>query len=82
MALSLADADAMIAACRRNGVQLGVCLQRRAEPLFRRVHDAIHGGDLGEITLGVVTMPSISAMNPTTRRPSGAARGPSTAAAC
>ena len=57
MALSLADADAMIAACRKNGVQLGVCLQRRAEPLFRRVHDAIHGGDLGEITLGVVTMP-------------------------
>ena len=57
MALSLADADAMIAACRENGVRLGVCLQRRAEPLFRRVHDAIHGGDLGEITLGVVTMP-------------------------
>ena len=57
MALSLEDADAMIAACRQNGVQLGVCLQRRAEPLFRRVHDAIHGGDLGEITLGVVTMP-------------------------
>ncbi len=57
MALSLADADAMIAACRDNGVQLGVCLQRRAEPLFRRVHDAIHGGDLGEITIGVVTMP-------------------------
>lgn len=57
MALSLPDADAMIAACRANGVQLGVCLQRRAEPLFRRVHDAIHGGDLGEITLGVVTMP-------------------------
>ncbi len=57
MALSLADADAMIAACRENGVQLGVCLQRRAEPLFRRVHDAIHAGDLGEITLGVVTMP-------------------------
>ena len=57
MALSLADADAMIAACRENGVQLGVCLQRRAEPLFRRVHDAIHGGDLGDITLGVVTMP-------------------------
>ena len=57
MAISLADADAMIAACRDNGVRLGVCLQRRAEPLFRRVHDAIHGGDLGEITLGVVTMP-------------------------
>lgn len=57
MALSLADADAMISACRQNHVQLGVCLQRRAEPLFRRVHDAIHGGDLGHISLGIVTMP-------------------------
>ena len=57
MALSLADADTMIAACQEAGVQLGVCLQRRAEPLFRRVHDAIHGGDLGEISLAVVTMP-------------------------
>jgi UDP-N-acetyl-2-amino-2-deoxyglucuronate dehydrogenase len=57
MALSLADADAIIAACRENNVRLGVTLQRRVEPLFRRVHDAIHGGDLGEITLAAVTMP-------------------------
>ncbi len=57
MALSVADADAMIAACRENNVRLGVCLQRRAEPLFRRVHDAIHAGDLGDIILGVVSMP-------------------------
>jgi len=57
MALSLADADAMIAACRENNVRLGVTLQRRVEPLFRWVHDAIHGGDLGEITLAAVTMP-------------------------
>ena len=57
MALSLADADAMIAACDRAGVNLGVVLQRRAEPLFRRVYDAIQAGDLGDLTLGVVTVP-------------------------
>jgi len=57
MALSLADADAMIDACARADVALGVILQRRAEPLFRRVRDAIEQGDLGELTLGVVTMP-------------------------
>ncbi len=57
MAVALADADAIIAACQANGVRLGVTLQRRVEPLFRRVHDAIHNGDLGEITLAAVTMP-------------------------
>jgi predicted dehydrogenase len=57
MALNLADADAMIAACKNAGVKLGVVLQRRAEPLFRRVYDAIAAGDLGELTLGMVTIP-------------------------
>ncbi|MBX3050591.1 MAG: Gfo/Idh/MocA family oxidoreductase [Caldilineaceae bacterium] len=57
MALSLADADNIIAACQKRGVRLGVALQRRVEPLFRRVYDAIRGGDLGEITLASVTMP-------------------------
>lgn len=57
MALSLADADAMIAACEQADVTLGVVLQRRAEPLFRRIYDAITAGDLGELTLGVVTIP-------------------------
>jgi UDP-N-acetyl-2-amino-2-deoxyglucuronate dehydrogenase len=57
MALSLADADATIAACDRAGVKLGVVLQRRTEPLFQRIHRAVQAGDLGELTLGVVTMP-------------------------
>lgn len=57
MALSLADADAAIAACAQAGVKLGVALQRRAEPLFQRVHLAIAAGDLGDLTLGVVTIP-------------------------
>jgi predicted dehydrogenase len=38
-------------------VQLGVILQRRAEPVFRRVREAIQAGDLGDLTLGVITMP-------------------------
>ena len=57
MALSLADADATIAACERAGVKLGVILQRRAEPLFQRIHSAVQAGDLGDLTLGLVTMP-------------------------
>jgi UDP-N-acetyl-2-amino-2-deoxyglucuronate dehydrogenase len=57
MALSLADADTMVAACDRAGVKLGVVLQRRAEPPFQRIHRATQAGDLGELTLGVVTMP-------------------------
>ncbi|MEZ4660257.1 MAG: Gfo/Idh/MocA family oxidoreductase [Caldilineaceae bacterium] len=36
MALSLADADAMIDACARNGVKLGIALQRRRTALHPR----------------------------------------------
>jgi len=57
MALTLADADAMIAACEQAGVKLGVLLQRRAEPLFAQVFRAIRAGDLGDLTLGLVTIP-------------------------
>jgi len=57
MALSLADADRMIGACRSNGVLLGVCLQRRTEPLFRKIRAAISGGDLGDVTLAGLTLP-------------------------
>lgn len=57
MALNLADADAMIAACEQAGVKLGVVLQRRAEPLFKKIHAAIQAGDLGELTLGLASMP-------------------------
>lgn len=57
MALSLADADAMIAVCKGSGVRLGVVFQRRSDPTFMRVRKAIEEGDLGELTLGVVTIP-------------------------
>ena len=57
MALSLADADAMIEACDKAGVKLGVTFQRRYEPYFSRIHQAIEAGDFGDLTLGVVTIP-------------------------
>jgi predicted dehydrogenase len=57
MALSLCDADAMLAACDEAGVRLGVMLQRRVEPVFSRVYVAIRCGDLGELTLGAITIP-------------------------
>ena len=59
MALSLADADRMIAACAEAGVRLGVVFQRRAEPLFQTIHTALQAGDLGDLALGVVTMPYV-----------------------
>jgi predicted dehydrogenase len=57
MALNLAGADAMIAACDRAGTKLGVVLQRRAEPLFEQIHRAVRGGALGELVLSIVTLP-------------------------
>ena len=57
MALSLADADAMIAACHAAGVRLGVVLQRRTDPLFAAVRRAIDAGELGRLALGTVSVP-------------------------
>lgn len=57
MALSLEDADAMIEACRANGVTLAVCLQRRTEPAVKRVREAVAGGALGRVTLAGAFMP-------------------------
>lgn len=57
IALSLADADALIEACRAAGVQLGVALQRRTDAEFRAAHDAIAAGALGNMVLGAITVP-------------------------
>jgi predicted dehydrogenase len=57
IALTLADADAMIAASRDAGVRLGVALQRRTEPASRALHAAIRAGELGELVLGTATVP-------------------------
>jgi len=57
IAIDLGEADAMIAACEEARVRLGVTLQRRALPLFRKIRQAVEAGDLGELVLGTVTMP-------------------------
>lgn len=57
MALTMEDAQAMIAACEVAGVKLGVVLQRRGETLFSSIRNAIHAGALGKLTLGLVTVP-------------------------
>jgi predicted dehydrogenase len=57
MALTLADADAMIGACAQVGVQLGVALQRRTEPDFQRLQAAAAAGELGQLVLGSVSVP-------------------------
>jgi UDP-N-acetyl-2-amino-2-deoxyglucuronate dehydrogenase len=59
MALSLEDADAAIAACDDAGVQFGVALQRRVDPVFSAVRAAIQAGHLGNMVLGSVTIPYV-----------------------
>lgn len=63
MALTLADADAMIHACRQAGVLLGVALQRRTDPAFAAAQAAIAGGALGRLVLGSVTVPYFRAQD-------------------
>ena len=59
MALTLADADAMIQACRDANVQLGVVLQRRTDPTFSLVRESLVGHELGEMVLGSITVPYV-----------------------
>lgn len=57
MALDLEDAEAMIQAFSKNDRLLGVALQRRAQPMFQKIHQAVSAGDLGDLTTGLVTIP-------------------------
>jgi len=57
MALSVSEAKAMIACADKNDVQLAVALQRRADPLFKTVKQAIKNGDLGKLTMASIVMP-------------------------
>ena len=55
MASSLAQADAMLAACERTGVQLAVNHQMRFMPHYNRVRELIGGNDLGTLSSIVVS---------------------------
>jgi predicted dehydrogenase len=47
MALSVADCERMIAACRANDVKLGVAYYRHFYPVVRRVKELLESGELG-----------------------------------
>lgn len=50
MALSLYDADRLIAACRENHVYLGVCHQNRFNLVVKKLRQALEDGRFGQIT--------------------------------
>lgn len=56
LAASLADCDAMLAASRRAGTQLGVVSQRRFCEPVQRMKRALDAGKIGRPVLGVVAM--------------------------
>ncbi len=56
LAASLADCDAMIAAARKAGTNLGVISQRRMYEPVRRMKTAIDAGKIGRPILGVFSM--------------------------
>lgn len=56
IALSLADADALIDAANEAGVKLCAVLQNRCNPPVRDLYDAIQAGKLGKLRLGTATV--------------------------
>lgn len=56
LASDIKDSDAIIDACRRRGVKLGVISQRRWYPPVSRVKGAIENGKIGKPVLATVTM--------------------------
>jgi UDP-N-acetyl-2-amino-2-deoxyglucuronate dehydrogenase len=56
LASSLADCDAILAAARAAGVNVGTISQRRFYPPCRRIHQAIQDGKLGKPILGTATI--------------------------
>ncbi len=46
---SPAEADAMVAACDRHGVAFNYGTQRRYMPMYQKIRDMAHNGELGEL---------------------------------
>lgn len=54
MALGTSECDEMLAACRANGVKLGIAYYRRFYPVINRVKEIIAAGELGKISFAQV----------------------------
>src|SRR2546426_3301233 len=48
MAMDVAECDQMIAACRANGVRLGISYYRRFYPVVIRIGDILASGEIGD----------------------------------
>ncbi|NLO74683.1 MAG: Gfo/Idh/MocA family oxidoreductase [candidate division WS1 bacterium] len=55
--VTLEAIDALIAACDENQVKLGVVLQLRTYPFFRRIQTAVREGQLGRLYYGAAIVP-------------------------
>ena len=55
--ITLEAIDSLIAACRDHGVKLGVMLQLRSYPFFRRIESAVREGKLGRLYYGAAIVP-------------------------
>lgn len=56
MALSLRDADALIGACKANGVTLGVVHQNRFNSPIVRLRQAVEAGRFGQLNMGTAVL--------------------------
>ena len=56
MAMSLHDADRLIAACKHAGVYLAVCHQNRYNLVVRKLRQALEEGRFGKLTHGVASI--------------------------
>jgi predicted dehydrogenase len=54
MALSAAECDEMLAACRANNVKLGIAYYRHFYPVIDRVKEIIASGELGQISFAQI----------------------------
>ena len=54
MALTVAECDEMIAACRKNNVKLGIAYYRRFYPAVIRAKEIIESGDIGKVSVAQI----------------------------
>jgi predicted dehydrogenase len=62
MAISTSECDEMIAACRRNSVQLGIAYYRHFYPVLKRIRELIQSGEIGQPV--IVQMNAFEFYNP------------------
>ena len=62
LATSLEDADRIIAACEANGAALMTDHTWRWDPLYHRVRESVHAGDIGTLSTIVATLSGPRAM--------------------